>query len=149
MGLAAEPRPNGLNEALIRLRHIVRPGSLVICISDFLTLDESAADELLRLRRHNDLVSLQITDPIEMSTPPPGRYGVSDGLRFGELDTGSNEVRRHYQEFFDHRRQRLQGLMHERAIPFLRLSTTDDVTKALQVRFGDRRRLPAARGTVA
>lgn len=149
VGLAAEPRPKGLNEALIRLRRIVRPGSLVICISDFLTLDESAADELLRLRRHNDLVSLQITDPIEMSTPPPGRYGVSDGQRFGELDTGSNEGRHHYQEFFDHRRQRLQGLMHERAIPFLRLSTTDDVTKALQVRFGDRRRLPATRGTVA
>ncbi len=147
-GLAAEPHPNGLTEALIRLRRIVRPGSLVFCLSDFLSLDEPAADELLRLRRHNDVVILQITDPIELEPPPPAHYAISDGERYGLLDTNSRAGRAHYRDFFQQRQQRLQQLMQQRALPLLQLSTTDDVTAVLQARFGGRRRLPGKRVAV-
>lgn len=144
-GLAAGPHTDGLGSALIRLRRIVRPGSLVICLSDFLTLNEDSSDDLLRLRRHNDVVTLQITDPIELNTPPPGRYAVSDGQQVGMLDTESSAGRQHYGAFFQGHRQRLQQLMLQRAIPLLQLSTTDDVVTALQARFGSRRQPSAAR----
>ena len=148
-GLAAQAHPNGLSEALVRLRRIVRPGSLVFCLSDFVTMDELAADEMLRLRRHNDVVALQITDPIELETPPPAHYAIRDGERQGLLDTSSRAGREHYREFFQGRQQRLQQLLHQRAIPLLQLSTTDDVTTVLQARFGGRRRLPGARVATA
>ncbi len=148
-GLAASPRADGLSEALIRLRRIVRPGSLVICLSDFRTLDEGSADDLLRLRQHNDIVALQITDPIELTAPPPGRYGVSDGDQVGILDTGSGAGQRHYREFFQGQQLRLQQLMIQRGIRLLQLSTDDDVVATLQAKFGSRRRPSAARGAAA
>ena len=148
-GLAASPRANGLSEALIRLRRIVRPGSLVICLSDFRTLDEGSADDLLRLRQHNDIVALQITDPIELTAPPPGRYGISDGDRVGILDTGSDAGQRHYRAFFQGRQLRLQQLMTQRGIRLLQLSTDSDVIATLQANFGGRRRPSAARGAAS
>jgi uncharacterized protein (DUF58 family) len=145
-GLAPSPRANGLSEALIRLRRLVRPGSLVFCLSDFRTLDEGSADDLLRLRQHNDIVALQITDPIELTAPPPGRYGVSDGDQVGILDTVSGAGQRHYREFFQGQQLRLQQLMVQRGIRLLQLSTDDDVVATLQAKFGSRRRPSAARG---
>jgi uncharacterized protein (DUF58 family) len=147
--LAAAPHSNGLGEALIRLRRIVRPGSLVFCLSDFYNLDEDSGNDLLRLRQHNDVVAIQITDPIEQTTPPPGRYGVTDGQRIGMLDTASRAGQQHYRDFFDGRQQRLLRLMLKRAVPLLQLSTTDDVAETLQARFGSRRRQPAAHGAKA
>jgi len=144
--LAAPPVANGLGEALIRLRRIVRPGSLVFFLSDFHALDEASGNDLLRLRRHNDVVGIQITDPIERSLPPPGRYSVTDGQRLGVLDTGSREGRRDYQAFFEERRQRLQQIMRRTNTPLMQLATTDDVVAALQARFGRRRGQPVARG---
>ncbi|MGB5671515.1 MAG: DUF58 domain-containing protein [Sedimenticolaceae bacterium] len=148
-GLAASPHPDGLSEALVRLRRIVRPGSLVFCLSDFRTLDGNSADDLLRLRQHNDVLPIQITDPIELTVPPPGLYGVSDGDRAGILDTGSSAGQRHYREFFQGRQLGLEQLMMQRGIPLLQLSTTDDVVGTLQAQFASRRGPSAARGATA
>ena len=147
--LATPPAGNGLGEALTRLRRIVRPGSLVFCISDFFALDEDSGNHLLRLRQHNDVVAMRITDPIERVTPPPGRYAVTDGRRPGMLDTGSREGRRHYREFFRQRDQGIRELLQRRNIPLVDLSTADDVVTALQVRFGRQRGGALLRGAVA
>ena len=144
--LAAAPQANGLGEALIRLRRIVRPGSLVFCLSDFYALDEDSGNDLLRLRQHNDVVAMQISDPIERTAPPPGRYSVTNGRDLGMLDTASHAGQQHYRDFFDKQQQRLQQLMLKRAVPLLQLSTTDDVVETLQTRFGSRRRRPLAHG---
>jgi uncharacterized protein (DUF58 family) len=147
--LAAAPGTSGLGEALVRLRRIVRPGSLVFFISDFHALDEDSGNDLLRLRQHNDVVAMQITDPIEQAAPPPGRYGVTDGQRSGVLDVGSREGERRYREFFQGRQQGLLQLMAQRDIPLIQLLTTDDVAVALQARFGRHGRLATARGVAA
>lgn len=138
-GMAVESHPGGFSDALVRLRRIVRPGSLVFCISDFQDLNEDAASHLLHLRHHNDLVALQLVDPIELSAPPPGRYGVSDGRRLGTLDTRSAEGLEHYRAFFQERQDLLLRTMHERAIPLLRLTTTDDVVGGLQRQLAGRK----------
>ena len=137
-GLASPPHPGGLNDALIRLRRIVRPGSLVFLISDFYGLDDDTENHLQHLRRHNDLVAIQITDPLELAPPPPGRYGVTDGRDSGVLDTRSGAGRQGYNAFFQQHRQALQQALQKSAIPLLQLSTTDDVVVALQAQFGNR-----------
>jgi len=147
--LAAAPHADGLGEALVRLRRIVRPGSLVFCLSDFFALDDDSANDLLRLRQHNDVVAMQITDPIERAAPPPGRYSVTDGHKQGILDTDSRAGQQHYRAFFDGRQQRLSQLMRQRAVPLLQLSTTDNVTVALQAQFGRRRGQAKMHGTTA
>ena len=69
---AAEP----LSAVLERVRHTVRPGSLVIVISDFFGLDEDCNRHLSRLRQHNDIIGCQILDAAEEHLPR-GRYRSS------------------------------------------------------------------------
>ena len=148
-GLANTPQPGGLNDALVRLRRIVRPGSLVFLISDFYGLDDETANHLIRLRHHNDLVALQIVDPLELAPPPPGRYGVTDGQHSGILDTRSKTGQQGYNDFFRQYRQALRETLKKSAIPLVQLSTTDDVVTALQAQFGNRVTPSAANKAVA
>jgi len=137
-GLASTTHPGGLNDVLLRLRRIVRPGSLVILISDFYGLDENSGNHLLHLRQHSDLIALQVLDPLELAPPPPGRYGVTDGAHSGILDTRTSAGRQGYNDFFQQHRQVLQKTLQRRAIPLLQLSTAEDVVEALQSQFGKR-----------
>lgn len=139
-GLASDTKRGQFNEALKRLRRTIRPGSLVFIISDFYDIDDDTGNQLQRLRQHNDVVAIQPIDPLEMHAPPPGRYPVTDGQHTGYLDTTSAKVRQQYETFFRNHHTRLRELLQQHQIPLLQLSTTDDVTKALQSWFGASRR---------
>jgi uncharacterized protein (DUF58 family) len=93
-GAGAEPEP--LSLALERVRHAVRPGSLVIVISDFFSLDEDSNRHLSRLRQHNDVIACQVLDAAEHELPP-GRYPISDGEQAAVLDMGLPGARKRYQ----------------------------------------------------
>ncbi len=88
IGFEAQASPGRLNEALIRLRRVSRPGSLIVLMGDFYGIDGNSAGHLLRLRQHNDVVAMQIVDPLEEAPPWPARYS-DRGRRaaVGILDT--------------------------------------------------------------
>lgn len=131
---------NALNDELQRLRRISRPGSLIFIISDFYQIDEDTSNHLLRLSHHNDLIAIQIIDPLELQVPPAGRYGVSDGKHHsGVLNTRSKKRRQRYNDFFSKHHQAVAALMHKRNIPLLKISTADDPSSALQKVFGTTR----------
>jgi len=89
-------RAEPLSRALERVRHTVRPGSLVVIISDFFSLDADAERHLSRLRQHNDVIGCQVLDPAEHSLPA-GRYPISDGEQAAMLDTTRQSARSRYQ----------------------------------------------------
>jgi uncharacterized protein (DUF58 family) len=124
-----------LNEALLRLHRVARPGSLVYILSDFYAMNAETRRHLQRLRQHNDVVACQIVDAIELAPPPPGRYAVTDGAATGQLDTRSGKRRQAYNEFFNGHHQAVRDLMRQCAVPMRRITTTDDVVHAL--RFGN------------
>jgi uncharacterized protein (DUF58 family) len=142
-GVRSESDQAGLNAALARLRRVVRPGSLVFVISDFQVLDSDAVSQLARLRRHNDVVALQIADPIEIAAPPPGRYAIRDDIGERVLDLRSAAARQQYERHFERLRERLQNDLMQAGVPLLRLLTTDRVEPVLHAYFG-RRGAPAA-----
>lgn len=82
-----ERQSEPLSRALERVRHAVRPGSLVIVISDFFNLDEECNRHLSRLRQHNDVIGCQVLDRAEYDLPE-GRYPISDGHASTIIDTG-------------------------------------------------------------
>ena len=125
-----------LNEALLRLHRVARPGSLVYILSDFYAMDADTRRHLQRLRQHNDVVACQIVDAVELAPPPPGRYAVTDGVATGLLDTRSGKRRQAYDDYFSGHHQAVRDLMRQCAVPLRRITTTDDVLQAL--RFGDR-----------
>ncbi len=142
-GLQASVKPNSLNEELKRLRHIVRPGSLIFLISDFYDINEETDQHLQRLSRHSDIQTIQIIDPLEISPPPSGRYVVTSG-DFGEnmgvLNTGSKKVKSTYEKFCSDHFEDLSKMMLRHNIPLMRISTADDVLLELQKHFSQTKR---------
>ena len=116
-----------LSIALQRLRRVTRPGSLIFLISDFYSLDEDSEQHLARLRQHNDIVACQIADALELAPPPPGRYGVTDGLHTRILDTRLRPLRDHYRHYFAEHHGRIYELTRQRNIPLITLATHDDI----------------------
>jgi uncharacterized protein (DUF58 family) len=92
--ITGDPEP--LSIALERVRHAVRPGSLIIIISDFFGLDEDCNRHLSRLRQHNDVIGCQVLDAAEHDLPT-GRYPISDGEIATVLDMGQNAARKKYE----------------------------------------------------
>jgi len=127
-----EERRIGLRDSLLRARHVARPGSLLVIISDFYGLDEDAAGHLTRMRQHNDMLACWIHDALEREPPPPGRYGVSDGWQTATLDTLSRRARSRYAESFAAEAERLRTTLGRLAIPLLPIATGDDVAEALR-----------------
>ncbi|MEE9351795.1 MAG: DUF58 domain-containing protein, partial [Thiotrichaceae bacterium] len=134
-GLAVRAGSSHLNDELQRLRRIARPGSLVFLISDFYSINEETQRHLLRLRQHNDLVAIQILDPLEISAPPAGRYAVTDGDQEGILDTQSKLSQQRYDAYFNQHHAVLNEMMRKNKIPLLTISTADDVPTRLQSYF--------------
>ena len=121
-----------LSGSLLRARHVARPGSLLVIISDFYGLDEAAVGHLTRMRQHNDMLACWIHDTLEREPPPPGRYGVSDGWQTATLDTVSRRARARYTASFAGEFERLRATLGRLAIPLLPIATGDDAAEALR-----------------
>ncbi len=85
-----------LSGALERVRHAARPGSLIIIISDFFSMDEDCNRHLSRLRQHNDVIGCQVLDVAEHMLPA-GRYPITDGESSSVLDMGQKASRSRYE----------------------------------------------------
>lgn len=89
-----------LSDALLRLRHVTKPGSTVILISDFYTLDEACEQHLNRLRNHNTLLVYSILDRLELAPPGvPNAYTMTDGTTNLTLDTRHKTTHEAYQHY--------------------------------------------------
>jgi uncharacterized protein (DUF58 family) len=133
--MAAPATDNGtshLNEALLRLRRVARPGSLVFILSDFYAINDDTRRHMQDLRQHNDIVACQIVDALELEPPPAGRYAISDGVHSGLLDTRTAARRRAYTEYFASHHRAVRDLMRLSAVHLHRLATNDDVAQTLR-----------------
>ena len=135
-GLQHSAPANGLAEALLRLRRVAHPGSLVYLISDFYGIDGADGDcarHLAHLRRHCELVAYQVVDPLELTPPPAGRYGISDGGGHSMLlDTRSLAGRGAYQQYLSQHHREVRQLASEQGVPLSQLRTDEDLIGQLQ-----------------
>jgi len=128
-----------LHQALLRLRRVAQPGSLIILLSDFTGFDGRGAALLAPLARHNDVLTVHIHDPLEEELPPAGHYRVSDGRRIISVETGDVGRRERYRRHFAERQDELRHFCHRHGVTLLPLSTADDPLSVLQRRLGRRR----------
>jgi len=147
-GHASYSETGHLNDALVRLRRVARPGSLVFILSDFYAINEDSRRHLQALRQHNDIVACQIVDALELHPPAAGRYAISDGVHSGLLDTRSSARRSAYSEYFTNHHQAVHELMRQSGVQLQRIATTDDVAESLRRGLArpllDTNRLPGA-----
>ena len=103
----------------MRLRRVVRPGSLIFMISDFRGLNSTAQSQLAHVSRHTDIVMLFIHDELEHHLPPAGRYRLSDGHREITLNTRN----RRFSQTYQHRFEEHQLQFNEACTPIRALSS--------------------------
>jgi uncharacterized protein (DUF58 family) len=113
----------GLAYALGQIRRITKPGSTLYIISDFATLDARALQYLYQLSRHNNVLCVFVSDPLEEVLPIPGQYSITDGRRRGSLNTYSSRVRDRYRQQFQERLDTISNELDQLQIPLLRLRT--------------------------
>jgi len=119
-----------LSISLERVRHTVRPGSLVIIISDFFNLDETCHRHLSRLRQHNDVIGCQVMDPAEESLPA-GRFPISDGQQSAMLDTYQEKPRRQFNEMSTEHGRIPRRMFQRHKCGWMVLKTSDDPVEVL------------------
>ena len=128
--VSAEAPPEPLSSALARVRHTVRPGSLVIIITDFFSLDENCNRHLSRLRQHNDVIGCQVLDAAECQLPA-GHYPITDGERLSVLDMGRKDSRSKYVDMSLRHLEEPRRLFQKHQCGWLVLYTHDDPVDVL------------------
>jgi len=128
---APAPRvENGLQAALRLLSPLVRPGSLVLALSDFASLDTCDEALWLAVAAHSECRLFWITDPLEEAALPNGRFraGLPGLVRI--LDGAG--VRAHWRQSWQAREARLGSLARLIAAPLSRLDTPNSVEDMLR-----------------
>ena len=119
-----------LSVSLERVRHAVRPGSLVLIISDFFNLDDQCHRHLSRLRQHNDVIGCQVMDPAEEFLPA-GRFPISDGENSAMLDTYQELSRRKFRQMSSEHGEMPKRMFQRHKCGWMVLKTTDDPVEVL------------------
>lgn len=126
----------GLTSALARLRQVVKPGSLIILLSDFYHLNAEDERYLAQITRHNQLMAFAINDPLETALPPSKCYSISDGTQFCEVDWANPLLRHMTRQHHNQHAQTIAAVFRRYAIPLLTCSTHQPVAERLQQVFG-------------
>ena len=121
-----------LSEALLRLRHVVRPGCLIILISDMYQLDNESAMHLNRLHLHNDILLYHICDEIEITTPKSGIYTIGCNQEATVLDLNNTAIRKKYQQFCDSRQRNIRDLCQRTQIQYNLITSNSDIPQIIQ-----------------
>ncbi len=114
-----------LEQACLRLRRLVKPGSLIYFISDFADLSETVKSHLMSVARHCEIHAVNVFDPIEEKLPPlknKQSVKVTNGLNEQTWMLGDVEVNQQYQLWRMERSERLQHFFRQCKIRYHTIS---------------------------
>jgi len=94
---------NYFTEALANVRRVTKHGSVIFVISDFANFSEESRIHFQPLARHNELIGIHISDPLEQSLPRPDLYTITDGVQRSRINTVSRKHRDAYTQSFQQR----------------------------------------------
>jgi uncharacterized protein (DUF58 family) len=123
------PEPGGLNAALVTLRPLLKPGSLVLLLSDFSGLDAATDGLLAGIAARCDCRLLWVADPLETAGLPPGNYRVGLPGRLWWLD--GERSRGAWRAGWEQRERHLRRLAERLSLPLIPLRTPDSVSEVL------------------
>lgn len=125
------PRADTLVAALRALQPLVHPGSLVLVLSDFtgVTGGTEVETSLAAISAHCDGRLLWITDPLEQTGLPAGRFRAGWPGKLLWLDGDS--TRNTWQRTWAARTAALESLAERLALPLVRVDTADDARDSL------------------
>ncbi|MBC9207452.1 DUF58 domain-containing protein [Roseomonas aerophila] len=126
-----------LNAALAQAEALAPHGTLVVVVFDLLSADAGTAAAARRIARHNDIVAIPISDPLERRLPDaPWRGIATDGGGFSVLDPAASGLGPAIASGFAQRLARLNTAGQRSEIPVLPLGTEADTAEQLRRQLG-------------
>jgi uncharacterized protein (DUF58 family) len=114
-----------LAQVLSQVRALIRPGSVLFILSDFMdSHDEDITRQLSQLAKHNQIVNLRIEDPLEKTPPKEGLYRFANQAN-QVLQLGLSLRSKKYGFWYQHVSAQLEMWNKRYAIPFECVSTQD------------------------
>lgn len=94
--------------------------------------------ELMALegQQHNDVIAIQIYDPIALQLPDKGRLNVTQGAQQVELEVGQRRINRPLGAFLAGRLRDVAELLRRSQVPLLLVSSGDDSLEQLRRELG-------------
>jgi uncharacterized protein (DUF58 family) len=124
------PGLQSVNDGLRALAPVVHPGSLILVLSDFASLDADPEPSWASLAVHNEFQLFWVTDPLEQDALPDGRFRV--GMPGRSMFVEGAGSRAAWVAKWREREAHLTTLARRVAAPVTRLDTSQPVQTALQ-----------------
>jgi len=126
------PSPSNLNNAFFHLQHLAHSDALVLCISDFMDLNQAANRHLAYLSHHHEIAAIKVYDPLESQLPSKGSYAISDGQQVSSFNSQQVGLQQAYSQLFEEHYQQIKATMDSYAIRLLHISTEQNSWQALR-----------------
>lgn len=109
---------------------------LVCIISDFAGATAQTVQLLRQLSSHNDVIALQVYDPLALNLPQTGRLTVTQGQLQVELDVERRQVHRPLGEFLAGRLRDVADMLRRSQVPLMMINTGEDPLVQLRRELG-------------
>jgi len=109
---------------------------LICIISDFAGTTPQTLKLLRQLSAHNDVVALQVYDPIALNIPQNGNLLITQGELQVELAVGRRQVHKPLSAFSSGRLREVAELLRRSRIPLLMISTGEAALPQLRFELG-------------
>ena len=126
--LPVDASRNRLNFLLREINRVVKPGSIIALITDFMGIDEQSLELLSAIVRHNDISAYWIHDDTEINAWPGGHYQVVVDRQKVGFDLLGNRADNWLTQWQSKHRDQIESLTSRLNIPLLAVSCNRDIT---------------------
>ncbi len=109
---------------------------LICIISDFAGVTAQTLQLLRQLNAHNDVIAMQVYDPIALNVPTKGRITVTQGELQVQLEVERRQVQRPLGEFLAGRLREVAELLRRSHVPMMMISTGEDTLDQVRRELG-------------
>lgn len=118
----------GLKECLKALK----PGTLLLIVSDWYYEPAVVEPYLMELRRHQDIILYHTLDLIEQGIQREGLYPITDGKKVLSMNLYSSAQREQYHHFCQERTRQWYMLAKKIHVPYVPFSVETDLSELVQ-----------------
>jgi len=125
-----------LDTALQRCLALAGHDHLICIVSDFAGAGPRTLQLLRQLAAHNDVIALQVYDPLALKLPNDGRLLVTQGELQVELAVDKRNVRQPLGDFLSGRLQDVASLLRRSQVPLMMFSSAETAHEQLCAELG-------------
>ena len=110
---------------------------LICIVSDFAGAGERTLQLMRQLAAHNDVIAMQVYDPLALNLPKNGRLLITQGQLQVELAVEQRSVHQPLGDFLSGRLKDVATLLRRSQVPLMMFSTATDAQEQLRAELGN------------